>query len=84
MEKSYVKRILFLRLVIKNFANGGASMKYTIMLYIAICMMQIIILANITIAKGAYNGLAMWLCTAVFVFASTIFGLSRQRKNTQK
>ncbi|MEK8198081.1 hypothetical protein [Lysinibacillus sp. FSL M8-0134] len=59
-------------------------MKYTIMLYIAICMMQIIILTNITIAKGAYNGLAMWLCTTVFVFASTMFGLSWQQKSTKK
>lgn len=79
-----MKRTLFLRLVIKNLANGGASLKYTSLLYIAIWLMQIIILANITIAKGAYDGLTMWLCTAVFVCASAMFGLRRQRKNTQK
>jgi len=55
------------------------------MLYIAICIMQITLLVNFTIAKGTWNGLTMWLCTAVFVFATAIFGLSRgRRKDTQK
>ncbi|MGY4795716.1 hypothetical protein MHB40_11825 [Lysinibacillus sp. FSL K6-0057] len=55
-------------------------MNYTFMLYIAICIMQITLLVNSTIAKGAWNGLTMWLCTAVFVFATAIFGLSRGRR----
>ncbi|MBX8945496.1 MULTISPECIES: hypothetical protein [Lysinibacillus] len=60
-------------------------MNYTFMLYIAICIMQITLLVNFTIAKGTWNGLTMWLCTAVFVFATAIFGLSRgRRKDTQK
>jgi len=55
------------------------------MLYIAVCIMQIALLANITIAKSAWNGVIMWLCTVVFVFATAIFGLSRARqKDTQK
>lgn len=47
--------------------------------------MQIALLVNITVAKGAWNGLTMWVCTVVFVFATAIFGLSRGRqKDTQK
>lgn len=65
--------------------NGGSLLNYTFMLYSAVCIMQIALLANITIAKGAWNGVTMWLCTVVFVFATAIFGLSRVRqKDTQK
>ncbi|WP_421052339.1 hypothetical protein [Lysinibacillus capsici] len=44
-------------------------MNYTFMLYIAI--MQIALLANITIAKGAWNGVTMWLCTVSFCFRNS-------------
>ncbi len=43
--------------------------------------MQIIILTNITLFGGQWNGITMWLCTAIFIFSSTVFGLSRKNKN---
>lgn len=56
-------------------------MQYNLVLYISICLMQVIILTNITLFDGQRNGVTMWLCTALFVFSSTVFGLSRKNKN---
>lgn len=53
-------------------------MKYTLVLFISVCLMQIIILTNITLFDGQLNGITMWLCTAVFIFSATVFGLSRK------
>ena len=56
-------------------------MRYNLVLYISICLMQVIILTNITLFDGQWNGITMWFCTAVFIFSSTVFGLSRKDKN---
>ena len=53
-------------------------MRYNLVLYISICLMQVIILTNITLFDGQLNGITMWLCTAIFIFTSTVFGLSRK------
>lgn len=57
-------------------------MKHSLILFISICLMQLCILTNITLLDGEWNGITMWLCTAIFIFAATIFGLSR--KETSK
>ena len=56
-------------------------MRHNLILYISICLMQVIILTNITLFDGQWNGITMWLCTAIFIFSSTIFGLSRNNKD---
>lgn len=53
-------------------------MKHSLILYISVCLMQLCILTNITLLNGEWNGITMWLCTGIFIFASTIFGLSRK------
>ncbi|MFJ7666406.1 hypothetical protein ACIQXI_04820 [Lysinibacillus sp. NPDC097195] len=53
-------------------------MKHSLVLFISICLMQICILTNITLLKGEWDGITLWLCTAIFIFASTIFGFSRK------
>ncbi len=57
-------------------------MNYTLALFVAVCIMHIITLTNITVFNGAWNGIAMWLSTGVFIFASTVFGLSRLKKRS--
>lgn len=42
-------------------------------LYISICLMQIVILSNITIFDGEWNGITMWLCTGIFIVATALF-----------
>lgn len=58
-------------------------MRHNLVLYIVICLMQFIILTNITLLDEQWNGVVMFLCTFLFIFASTIFGLSRQNKKQE-
>ena len=53
-------------------------MKHSFILFIAICLMQFCILTNITLLDGEWNGITMWVCTGIFIFACTIFGFSRK------
>ena len=57
-------------------------MRHSLILFISICLMQLCILTNITLLDGEWDGITMWLCTGIFIFACTIFGLSR--KNASK
>lgn len=60
-------------------------MNHSLILYISICLLQLIILTNITLLNSKWDGIMLWLCTAIFIFASTIFGLSRlNKKNTSR
>ena len=59
-------------------------MTYNLVLFISICLMQIIILTNITLFDGQLNGITMWLCTAIFIFSATVFGLSEKMTPTNK
>ena len=56
-------------------------MKHNLILYIAVCLLFFITLTNITLFDGEWNGIAMWLSTGVFIFATATFGFS---KNTGK
>ena len=58
-------------------------MKYTMILYIAICVMFFTVLTNWTLLDSSWNGIAMWLCTGVFIFATTIY-LSSKRNTNEK
>jgi len=58
-------------------------MNHSLVLYIAICIMQLIILTNITLLNGQWNGITLWLCTGIFIFSSAIFALSRLNKQIQ-
>ncbi|WP_342601120.1 hypothetical protein MHB48_09050 [Psychrobacillus sp. FSL H8-0483] len=60
--------------------KGGRFIRYNIILYIAIVLMQLIILTNITLLDGSWNGITMWLCTGIFIFATTIFLLSKSQE----
>lgn len=55
-------------------------MKYNFILFILICLMQLVILTNITLFDGDLNGITLWLCTAIFIASTTVFGLSRKNK----
>ncbi len=57
-------------------------MKYNLVLYVSICLMQLIILTNITLLNDEWNGITMFLCTSIFMFCSAVFGLSRQAKKS--
>lgn len=59
--------------------NGGRFLRYNLLLYIAVALMQLIILTNITLLDGDWNGITMWLCTAIFIFATTIFLFSKSQ-----
>lgn len=59
---------------------GEYKMQYNLVLFISICLMQVIVLTNITLFEGQLNGVTMWLCTAIFIFSCTVFGLSRKKK----
>ena len=56
----------------------GDYMKHSLILFISICLMQLLILTNITLLDGEWDGITMWLCTGIFIFSCTIFGLSRK------
>jgi len=56
-------------------------MKHSLILFIAICLMQLCILTNVTLLNGEWNGIMMWSCTGIFIFACTIFGLSRKESS---
>ena len=56
-------------------------MKHSLILFIAICLMQLCVLTNITLLNGEWNGITLWLCTGIFIFACTIFGLSRKESS---
>lgn len=62
------------------FLSGGVDMNHSLVLYIANCLMQLIILTNITLLNGQWDGIALWLCTGIFIFSSAIFALSRLDK----
>ena len=53
-------------------------MKHSLLLFISICLMQLCILTNITLLDSEWNGITLWLCTGIFIFACAIYGLSRQ------
>ena len=53
-------------------------MNHSLILFIAICLMQLCILTNVTLLNGEWNGITLWVCTGIFIFACTIFGLSRK------
>ena len=55
-------------------------METKLVLYISICLMQLIILTNIVLFEGQWNGITMWLCTAIFVLSSAVFGFNRTNK----
>ncbi|MEK4521243.1 hypothetical protein MKX96_06325 [Psychrobacillus sp. FSL W7-1493] len=55
-------------------------MQTKLVLYISICLMQLIILTNIVLFEGQWNGITMWLCTAIFVFSSAVFSFNRTSK----
>jgi len=59
-------------------------MQYNLVLFISISLMQVIVLTNITLFDGQLNGITMWLCTVIFIFSSTVFGLSRKNKNSSR
>jgi len=61
--------------------KGDKQMRVILILYISICLMQVIILTNITLFDGQWNGITMWLCTAIFIFSSTVFSLSGKNKD---
>jgi len=63
-------------------SNGGGFMNYPLALYIATCVMQFIILTNITIFNGQWDGITMWLCTGMFIFSTAIFISSRSNKRS--
>ncbi len=56
-------------------------MKHSLILFIAICLMQLCVLTNITLLNGEWNGITLWVCTGIFIFACTIFGLSRKESS---
>ena len=56
-------------------------MKHSLILFIAICLMQLCVLTNITLLNGKWNGITLWVCTGIFIFACTIFGLSRKESS---
>ncbi len=49
-----------------------------------ICLMFFIILTNITLLNGEWNGITMFLCMTLFVFSSVIFGFSRKEEKMAK
>lgn len=53
-------------------------------LYISICLMQIIILSNITIFDGEWNGITMWLCTGIFLVATVLFASTNKKFKKQE
>jgi uncharacterized membrane protein len=42
-------------------------------MYLIMCIMQFIILANITIFNGKWNGITMSLCTLLFIVGTGFF-----------
>ena len=56
-------------------------MKHSLILFIAICLMQLCVLTNITLLNGEWDGITLWLCTGIFIFACAIFGLSRKESS---
>ncbi|GAB0168027.1 hypothetical protein LSPCS325_14640 [Lysinibacillus sp. CTST325] len=57
-------------------------MNYPLALYITICVMQFIVLTNITIFNGQWNGITMWLCTGIFIISTAVFISSRSIKRS--
>ncbi|WP_285396907.1 hypothetical protein [Lysinibacillus sp. fls2-241-R2A-57] len=55
-------------------------MNYSLALYIATCIMQFIILTNITLLNSQWNGIMMWLCTGIFIFSTAVFISSKSNK----
>ncbi|MFJ6266394.1 hypothetical protein [Lysinibacillus xylanilyticus] len=55
-------------------------MNYPLALYIATCFMQFIILINITLFNGQWNGITMWLCTGIFIFSTAVFVSRKSNK----
>ena len=55
-------------------------MKYSLILYGSICLMQLCILTKTTLLNEEWDGIIMWLCTLIFIFATTIFGFSRKNE----
>lgn len=59
-------------------------MRHSLFLYISICLMQLCILTNVTLLDGKWNGITMWLCTGIFIFASAVFSQSRKDASKTK
>ncbi|MEY9976513.1 hypothetical protein [Lysinibacillus sp. RC79] len=57
-------------------------MNYPLALYLATCVMQFIILINVTIFNSQWNGIMMWLCTGIFIFSTAVFIASRSNKRS--
>ncbi|AWE07686.1 hypothetical protein DCE79_09955 [Lysinibacillus sp. 2017] len=55
-------------------------MKHTLILYTSICLMFFIILTNITLLNGEWDGITMFLCMSIFTFSSVIYGFSRKEE----
>jgi predicted membrane channel-forming protein YqfA (hemolysin III family) len=56
-------------------------MKNITALYIILCIMQCIILLNVTVFDGEFAGIMMALSTILFIIGSIFYSSSRQRKN---
>lgn len=53
-------------------------------LYISICLMHFVILSNITIFNGEWNGITMWLCTGIFLVATALFISANKKYKKQE
>ncbi|MEK4426482.1 hypothetical protein [Solibacillus sp. FSL K6-1523] len=53
-------------------------------LYISICLMQLVLLSTTTIFGSEWNGIAMWLCTGIFIVATAIFVSANKIDGTEK
>lgn len=65
----YCRRILYQK-------KGRRFLRYNLILYITVVLLQLII-TNISLLDGYWNGITMWLSTTFFIFATTIFLLSK-------
>ncbi|RCW62567.1 hypothetical protein [Saliterribacillus persicus] len=59
-------------------------MKYTTIIYISVCVIHLMTLTNITLLNSEWDGITIWLSTAVFIFSTTIFSFSRKNKHAKE
>ena len=52
-------------------------MKTTTGLYLFFIAIHLVNLANITLSKGEWNGITMWLSTGLFIAGTAYYGINK-------
>ncbi|GGE72916.1 hypothetical protein GCM10007140_23530 [Priestia taiwanensis] len=50
-------------------------------IYITLCIMQFVVLLNITVFNSEFNGITMMINSILFLVGTIFYASSRQRKN---